>query len=147
MTRHGILIVQDDALLAEGLRIVVEDAGYHVVGVARDTAGADRLALKHHPALAIVDMKLELDVDGIATATALKRAHGLEIMITTGFPDSVSATGRRRRARLCRGQEALYGRRHPAGRETLPERHARAAVVRCGSSHIVCETSPKASPA
>ena len=90
MTGHGILIVQDDALLAEGLRIVVEDAGYHVVGVARDTAGADRLALKHHPALAIVDMKLELDVDGIATATALKRAHGLEIMITTGFPDSVS---------------------------------------------------------
>ncbi len=90
MTGHGILIVQDDALLAEGLRIVVEDAGYHVVGVARDTAGADRLALKHRPALAIVDMKLELDVDGIATATALKRAHGLEIMITTGFPDSVS---------------------------------------------------------
>jgi DNA-binding NarL/FixJ family response regulator len=89
MTRHGILIVQDDALLAEGLRIVVEDAGYHVVGVARDTAGADRLALKHRPALAIVDMKLELDVDGVATATALKRAHGLEILITTGFPDSV----------------------------------------------------------
>ncbi len=89
MTRHGILIVQDDSLLAEGLRIVVEDAGYHVVGVARDTAGADRLALQHRPALAIVDMMLEIDVDGIATATALKRAHGLEILITTGFPDSV----------------------------------------------------------
>jgi DNA-binding NarL/FixJ family response regulator len=84
------LIVQDDFLLAEGLRIVVEDAGYHVVGVARDTAGANRLALKHRPALAIVDMMLEIDVDGVATATALKRSHGLEILITTGFPDSVS---------------------------------------------------------
>jgi adenylate kinase family enzyme len=90
MTKHGILIVQDDFLLAEGLRIVVEDAGYHVVGVARDTASADRLALKHRPALAIVDMMLEVDVDGVATATALKGTHGLKILITTGFPDTVS---------------------------------------------------------
>jgi DNA-binding NtrC family response regulator len=38
--------------------------------------------------LAIVDMMLELDVDGIATATALKHKHGIKILITTGFPDS-----------------------------------------------------------
>ncbi|MGH6916143.1 MAG: response regulator [Geminicoccaceae bacterium] len=90
MTRQGILIVQDDPLLAAALRIVVEDAGYEVVGLARDTAGADRLATQHRPALAIVDMMLEIDVDGVATATALKQKHGLEILITTGFPDSVT---------------------------------------------------------
>jgi DNA-binding response OmpR family regulator len=90
MTGQRILIVQDDPLLAEALRIVVEDASYEVVGLARDTAGADRLAAQHRPALAIVDMMLEIDVDGIATATALKQKHGLEILITTGFPDSVT---------------------------------------------------------
>jgi two-component system, response regulator PdtaR len=89
MTGEKILIVQDDSLLAQGLRIVVEGAGYHVVGVARDTAGADQLAMQDRPALAIVDMMLEVDVDGIATATYLKQKHGLEIIITTGFPDSV----------------------------------------------------------
>lgn len=84
-----ILIVQDDFLLAEGLRTVIEEAGYQVVGMAKDTAAADRLATQHGPALAIVDMMLELDVDGIATATALKQKHGLKILITSGFPDSV----------------------------------------------------------
>jgi hypothetical protein len=34
-------------------------------------------------------MMLEIDVDGIATANYLKQKHGLEILITTGFPDSV----------------------------------------------------------
>jgi DNA-binding NtrC family response regulator len=89
MTKQKILIVQDDFLQAEALRIVIDGGGYQVVGMARDTAGADRLATQHRPALAIVDLMLEMDVDGIATATALKQKHGLEILITTGFPDSV----------------------------------------------------------
>jgi DNA-binding response OmpR family regulator len=90
MTSQGILIVQDDSLLAGALQSLIEDAGHHVVGVAKDTAGADRLATKHRPALAIVDMMLEVDVDGIATASYLKQKYGLEILITTGFPDSVT---------------------------------------------------------
>ena len=90
MAGQKILIVQDDYLLGEGLRTVLEGAGYQVVGVAKDTAGADQLAVQDRPALAIVDMMLELDVDGIATATALKQKHGLEILITTGFPDWVA---------------------------------------------------------
>jgi DNA-binding response OmpR family regulator len=89
MAGQKILIVQDDYLLGEGLRTVLESAGYQVIGVARDTAGADQLAVQDRPALAIVDMMLEIDVDGIATATALKQKHGFEILITTGFPDSV----------------------------------------------------------
>jgi DNA-binding response OmpR family regulator len=89
MAKQKILIVQDDPLLAGALQSLIQDAGYEVVGVARDTPGADQLATQHRPVLAIVDMMLEVDVDGIATATALKQTHGLEIMITTGFPDSV----------------------------------------------------------
>jgi len=88
MASQKVLIVQNDFLLAEGLRIILTDGGYDVVGMARDTAGAEKLAAQHRPALAIVDMMLEIDVDGIATATVLKEKHGLEILITTGFPDS-----------------------------------------------------------
>jgi DNA-binding NarL/FixJ family response regulator len=88
MTKQKILIVQNDFLLAEGLRIVIADAGYEVVGMARDTAGAEDFAKQHRPALAIIDMMLEVDVDGIATATYLKKKYGFAILITTGFPDS-----------------------------------------------------------
>jgi hypothetical protein len=35
-------------------------------------------------------MMLELDVDGIQTATGLARRHALKILITSGFPDFVT---------------------------------------------------------
>ena len=34
-------------------------------------------------------MMLEVDVDGIHTATELARRHDARILLTTGFPDSV----------------------------------------------------------
>ena len=89
MASARILIVQDDFLAAERLRRLLEEAGYIVVGIASRTDGADALARQHHPDLAIVDMMLEVDVDGIATATALRQAHDTKILITTGFPDPI----------------------------------------------------------
>jgi ActR/RegA family two-component response regulator len=89
MTQGGILIVQDDFIEAERLRLMLGHAGYNVVGVAGRTDGAMQLAAQHSPALAIVDMMLEVDVDGIQTATALAQQHGMKVLITTGFPDAV----------------------------------------------------------
>jgi DNA-binding response OmpR family regulator len=89
VSNREILIVQDDFVEAEGLRLVLEQAGYQVVGIAGRTAEAIRLAQRFRPQLAIVDMMLELDVDGIRTATALARQQPLKVLITTGFPDAV----------------------------------------------------------
>lgn len=60
-----------------------------VVGLAGRTQEALDLAARHQPHLAIVDMMLEIDVDGIATARELVARHDVKIMITTGFPESV----------------------------------------------------------
>jgi DNA-binding response OmpR family regulator len=57
--------------------------------VAGETRGAAALADKHHPDLAIVDMMLETDVDGVRTATESARRCAMKILITTGFPDSI----------------------------------------------------------
>jgi ActR/RegA family two-component response regulator len=89
MAQDGILIVQDDFIEAERLRLMLGHAGYNVVGVAGRTAGAMQLAARHRPALAIVDMMLEVDVDGIRTATALAQQHGMKVLVTTGFPDAI----------------------------------------------------------
>ena len=89
MNPAAILIVQDDFLAAERLRLLLGKAGYTVVGVAGRTKGAIDLAKQHHPDLAIVDMMLEIDVDGIHTASELVRRHPVKILVTTGFPDSV----------------------------------------------------------
>jgi DNA-binding response OmpR family regulator len=89
MNPAAILIVQHDFLAAERLRLLLGQAGYEIVGVAGETRGAARFADQHHPDLAIVDMMLEIDVDGVRTATELVRRHAMKILITTGFPDSV----------------------------------------------------------
>jgi DNA-binding response OmpR family regulator len=89
MALPGILIVQEDFVEAERLRLLLAAEGHAVVGVAGRTARALQLAAYHRPDLAIVDMMLEIDVDGIRTATALVRQFALKILITTGFPDAV----------------------------------------------------------
>ena len=89
MKPAAILIVQDDFLAAERLRLLLMKAGHTIVGVAGRTSGATALADQHRPDLAIVDMMLEIDVDGVRTATELLRRHLIKILVTTGFPDSV----------------------------------------------------------
>jgi DNA-binding NarL/FixJ family response regulator len=89
MKPAAILIVQDDFLAAERLRLLLVQAGHDVVGLAGRTHGAADLAKRHRPDLAIVDMMLEVDVDGIQTGTELARRYATKILITTGFPDSV----------------------------------------------------------
>lgn len=86
---HKILLVQDDFLEAERLRVLLEGAGYILVGVARRSLEALEIADRDRPDLAIVDMMLEVDVDGIDAATQLARRDEIEILITTGFPESV----------------------------------------------------------
>ena len=89
MPSGRILIVEDDFLGAERVRTVLEAAGYDVVGAAGRTDRALELAARHDPDLAIVDMMLEVDVDGVRTATELVRRRRVKILVTTGFPDSV----------------------------------------------------------
>ena len=86
---NTVIIVQDDFVEAERLRQLLEQAGYRVPGIAGRSGEAIRLAQRAHAELAIVDMMLEIDVDGIHTATELARQHALKVLITTGFPDAV----------------------------------------------------------
>lgn len=87
VTAGRVLVVEEDFLIAEQIRGVLSDAGYEVVGVTRRTAGAREAAGSGRVELAIVSMMLEVDVDGIRTATALHRTYGVKVLITTGFPD------------------------------------------------------------
>lgn len=89
MNPAAILLVQHDFLAAERLRVLLGQAGYEIVGVAGETRGAVDLAHRHHPDLAIVDMMLEIDVDGVRTASELVQRHAMKVLITTGFPDAV----------------------------------------------------------
>lgn len=86
--RLRVLIVDDEVLLADYVACVIEDEGHEVVGTAMTAREAMRLLLEHRPDLAILDIRLKGEADGIELATSI-RASGLSVpyIFITGSGD------------------------------------------------------------
>lgn len=67
-----ILIVEDDLLIALDVELMMEDAGYTVVGTATTKDEAVALAATHEPDLMIVDIRLS---DGSRGPDAVARVR------------------------------------------------------------------------
>lgn len=80
-----ILIVEDDFLIADATRRVLEGAGHAVIGEAPDAARARAIAAAAPFDVAIVDMKLADGGDGMALAGELAAAHGCRIVVATAY--------------------------------------------------------------
>ena len=81
---YQILIVEDSSLVALDLASTLEDAGLVVVGTAKDTASALRLAEGHHVDLATMDIELAGGDCGAATAQKLWDDHAVPSLIVSG---------------------------------------------------------------
>lgn len=68
-----VLIVEDEAIIAVNLALVLEAAGHQVVGPARTSVEAMELARTCRPELALVDINLEGRPDGVDLARTLQR--------------------------------------------------------------------------
>jgi DNA-binding NarL/FixJ family response regulator len=89
-----VLIVEDDPLISISLRMVLEDEGYEICGVAATEEQAISLGLTHGPDVAIVDVRLA-EGSGIVAGRSLL-AGGTRIVFATAhaaeiareFPDA-----------------------------------------------------------
>lgn len=85
-----ILVVDDDAALADNLADILEDEGYRLIS-ANTCAEALTLASRHNPQVALLDLKLP-DDSGINLLAKLKQAHPDCICtLMTAFADLESA--------------------------------------------------------
>jgi len=66
-----ILVVEDDFLIAMQTETALSDAGFEVVGTAATAEEAISLAREKHPALAVTDIRLAGERDGIDAARQL----------------------------------------------------------------------------
>ncbi len=82
-----ILVVEDDATLAENIREVLIAAGYDVPETASSGLRALEAAARIRPALALMDVQLEGPMDGIETATQLRQLGNTRVVYITGFAD------------------------------------------------------------
>jgi DNA-binding NarL/FixJ family response regulator len=86
--RHGgILIVEDDFLIAAQLEATLIDAGFEIAGIAASAAEAIECASSQHPILCVMDIRLSGDRDGIEAALELLRAHSIRCIFATAHND------------------------------------------------------------
>ena len=81
-----VLIVEDQALVAMVTQLNLEQAGYHVCGIASTEEGAIDLGSRHQPDLAVVDISLAPG-DGAKVARFLKAEIGTGVFLLSAEPD------------------------------------------------------------
>jgi DNA-binding NarL/FixJ family response regulator len=69
-----VVIGEDHALMREGLRLVLEQAGFEIVAVAEDAPGLHAEVLAQRPDLVVADISMPPDLtdDGLRTVIALR---------------------------------------------------------------------------
>ena len=83
-----LLVVEDEAITAMDLRLSLEELGHTVTAVAGSAEQALAAVQRDPPDLVLMDIRLPGQMDGIATATQLRRDWGIPTVFLTGFADS-----------------------------------------------------------
>ena len=83
------MIVEDQALLAMELELVLAESGCDVVGHAMDRAGALALAEGERPDLALVDINLLDGMTGPGIARYLVSEFGTAVIFLTANPEQI----------------------------------------------------------
>ena len=84
-----ILIVEDQALLGMSLTWELEDAGHTVLGPVSSVAHAQRLAAQHRPDLALIDMELQRQNQGIELARTLRKQFSIPSLMLSSEPSPI----------------------------------------------------------
>lgn len=88
------MILEDNAILAEGLGLLLGTAGFEVVAVATETEAFAKAVDEHHPDVAVVDVRLPptFTDEGLRAAIEARRLHpGLPVLVFSQYVEEVYA--------------------------------------------------------
>jgi DNA-binding NarL/FixJ family response regulator len=83
----GVLIVEDQVLIAIHLQDLVEEAGHRVSAIAHDTSAAITAAARQRPAFAIMDLRLANGSNGLDAAQQLYEQFGVRCLFISANID------------------------------------------------------------
>lgn len=85
--RPRLLVVEDDALVALGIRLTLEDLNYTICGIAQSEPEAVAMARETAPDLVLMDIRLKGPIDGIDTARRLRGEFNLRVIYLSAYTD------------------------------------------------------------
>ncbi len=83
------MIVEDQAILAMELELVLSEIGCEIVGCAMDRATAFTIAERERPDLALIDMNLLDGLTGPQIAHRLVQDYGTAVVFLTANPEQI----------------------------------------------------------
>jgi CheY-like chemotaxis protein len=87
MTAPSVLIVEDERIVARDLQQTLRGMGYDAFAIARSADEALAHAAERRPGLALVDIRIEGELDGTATAALLRERYDVPIVFLTAHAD------------------------------------------------------------
>ena len=90
MNPYRILIVEDEAIVAMDIADRLSAMGYRIVDQTANGRDALKLAEKEHPDLVMMDVQIQGDMDGIATATEIRRQFHVPVIFLTAYAEDAT---------------------------------------------------------
>jgi DNA-binding LytR/AlgR family response regulator len=85
-----ILVVEDEMLIGAKISMFLTELGYEVTGLLPRAEEALRSVADHLPDIALLDIQLKGDMDGIELGTELQKLYALPIIFLTANSDEAS---------------------------------------------------------
>ncbi len=82
-----VLVVEDEFIVAADLKARLNKMGYKVIGTAASGLEAIEKVWRESPDIVLMDIVLKGDMDGIATAEAIKQGYNIPIIFLTAYAD------------------------------------------------------------
>lgn len=82
-----ILIVEDEPIIAEDLSMILQKAGYQVIGIANDGTTALDLLHSQYPEIVLLDIALNSLLSGFDIARVINEKYKIPFIFITSFSD------------------------------------------------------------
>ena len=87
MEKIKILIVEDESILALGLKKKLENLGYTVTDIAASGPETIKKVAQNKPDIIMMDIVIKGDMDGIETAAKLNETESIPVIYLTAYAD------------------------------------------------------------
>jgi PAS domain S-box-containing protein len=90
VSKASILIVEDEAIVAEDVGNKLKRLGYEICGTTGSGEEAVALAREKHPSLVLMDIRLRGRMDGVEAAQSLRKENDIPVIYLTAHSDAAT---------------------------------------------------------